>query len=98
MIENGGLVYLSNKLNELAPKCLKEPENEMLSEVITEIITIIWKVFQRSLGSKIDSKALINEKLLNDLQLLLGSKHGLLLRCVLESLLTFFDRYLLHLL
>src|SRR3569833_3247583 len=81
---------MCNKLNQMTPICIKEVDNEMECEVLTEIITIIWKVFLRTCKDKSDSYKIINNQQLDDLQLLHGCSHSLLLRCVLECLLTFF--------
>jgi len=62
----------------------------MVSELLTEVISIIWKTFHRT-SSDPRAGQMLSQKLLEDLQLLLGCKHALLLRCVLECLLTFLE-------
>ena len=86
---------MQTKLHSLTPKSLQSVDNEMQCEVLTEIISIIWKVFHR-ITQKGDRQIIqnhfLNEEIFEDLQLLLGIKHNLLLRCVLESLLTFLEK------
>lgn len=83
---------MCEKLHKLTPICLKEIDNEMDCEVLTEIISIIWKTFYRTCKDKEIQNKILNPILFDDLQLLLGCNHNLLLRCVLESLLTFFEK------
>lgn len=67
----------------------------MHCEIIKEIMTTIWKVFQRLCPKdKALADKLVNQQLLEDLQLLLGVSHSVLLRCVLESLYIFLQKYL----
>jgi hypothetical protein len=57
-------------------------------------MTTLWKVFQRLLakGDRVTADALVTPQMLEDVQLLLGVKHGVLLRCVLESLYIFLQK------
>ncbi|CDW74066.1 serine threonine-protein kinase nek10 [Stylonychia lemnae] len=93
-IENDGIKFMSKKLHQLTPICLQTVENEMQCEVLTEIISIIWKVFHRSCGrgDKAIRDKILSQTLFEDLQLLLAVSHSLLLRCVLESILTFLEK------
>lgn len=60
---------MSRKLHKLAPICLQTVDNEMYCEVLTEIISIIWKVFHRtcSKGDKSISEKFMNPVLFGDL-------------------------------
>ncbi len=65
----------------------------MYCEIIKEIMTTIWKCFQRLVPKdRAVSDKLVTKELLEDLQLLLGVSHGVLLRCVLESLYIFLQK------
>lgn len=74
----------------MTPLALSEADNEMHCEIIKEIMTTLWKMFTR-LHPKDPHSAekLVNPSLYEDLQLLLGVSHSVLLRCVLESLYMF---------
>jgi hypothetical protein len=43
---------MCTKLHTMTPLCLKEVDNEMDCEVLTEIISIVWKVFHRTCKDK----------------------------------------------
>jgi hypothetical protein len=74
----------------MTPLALSEVDNEMQCEIIKEIMTTIWKVFQRLFPKDRQlADKLVNQRLFEDLQLLLGVSHAVLLRCVLESLYIF---------
>lgn len=77
--------YLHGIVHELTPRALAEVDNEMHCEIIKEVMTTIWKAFPRLAGRD----QLVAPQLFEDLQLLLGVSHQVLLRCVLESLLVF---------
>jgi hypothetical protein len=51
---------MNSKLHELTPQCLQTIDNEMLCEVLTEIISIIWKVFHRTCRDKHAKEKIIN--------------------------------------
>lgn len=55
------------KLNMITPKVIREVDNEMDCELLTEIISIIWKVFHRTCKDKTISHKIINNKLFDDL-------------------------------
>ena len=78
---------LHRKIHQLTPLALSEVDNEMHCEIIKEIMTTIWKAFPRLQPPLRDR--LVAPQLFEDLQLLLGVSHSVLLRCVLESLLVF---------
>jgi flagellar biosynthesis/type III secretory pathway protein FliH len=74
----------------MTPLALSEADNEMHCEIIKEIMTTVWKVFQRIFPKDTQmAEKLVNQQLYEDLQLLLGVSHAMLLRCVLESLYIF---------
>lgn len=88
--------HLHKTIHELTPFALDaslaaDDNNEMHCEIIMEIMTTLWKVFPRLQQGR---EQLVSAQLFEDLQLLLGvsSQHGVLLRCVLESLFVFLQR------
>ena len=67
----------------------------MHCEVLTEIISIQWKIFHRICAKgdrNMAEKMLSNAILFENLQLLLAVTHSLLLRCVLECMLSFLEK------
>ena len=62
-----------------------------MCELLTEIISILYKTINRLPRSAESVKKALNEDLCQDLQLLLGVKHNVLLRCVFEALLTLLE-------
>lgn len=58
---------MCEKLNTMTPICLKEVDNEMDCEVLTEIISIIWKVFYRTCKDKQVSQKILNNQLFDNL-------------------------------
>jgi hypothetical protein len=85
---------MAEKMQKLTPLSLQQVDNEMLCEVRTEIMSISWKIFHRtcSRGDKTIIDKIVSPQLFENLQLLLGTSHSLLLRCVLESLLSFLEK------
>jgi len=77
----------------MTPLALSQADNEIYCEIIKEIMTTIWKVFQRLLlKDRVTADKMVNQGLFEDLQLLLGVSHSVLLRCVLESLYIFLQK------
>lgn len=70
------------------------PFNDEVCELLTEIISILYKTVNR-MGKNSDNyvitKNVFSEDVLTDLQLLLGIRHNVLLRCVFECLLTLLE-------
>ena len=92
-MENGGLPKLHSKIHTMTPRALGEADNEMQCEIIKEIMTTIWKVFQRMMAKdRAMADKMVTQSLFEDLQLLLGVSHSVLLRCVLESLYIFLQK------
>ena len=67
--------------------------NEEQCELLTEILSILYKTVNR-LGqdrAEMVYEIVLAEDVLNDLQLLLGVRHNVLLRCCFECILTLFE-------
>ena len=60
---------------------------------MTEILSILYKTVNRLDQDKADLvyDVVLKDDVLNDLQLLLGVRHSVLLRCAFESILTLFE-------
>lgn len=59
---------LHSKIHELTPLALSEADNEMHCEIIKEIMTTIWKVFQRLLPKdRTHADKLVSQMLFEDL-------------------------------
>jgi len=71
-----------------------DPFNDEVCELLTEIISILYKTVNR-MGKNADTyvtaRVVFSEDVLTDLQLLLGIRHNVLLRCVFECLLTLLE-------
>ena len=67
--------------------------SEEQCDLLTEIISILYKTVNRMREEKVDSvyEIVLTEDVLNDLQLLLGVRHNVLLRCSFECILTLFE-------
>ena len=63
-------------------------------EVLTELLSILYKTVNRinkAKGIQMVYEIVLEEEVLNDLQLLLGVRHNVLLRCAFECILTLFE-------
>jgi hypothetical protein len=94
-LQESGLQYICSKLHEitLQNKVSKSDLPDDICELLTETLSILYKVVSR-LGSEhaqLIQNVIVKEVFLNELQLLLGVKHNVLLRCVFECLLTLFE-------
>ena len=67
--------------------------NEEQCELLTEILSILYKTVNRLDQDRSDLvyQVILTEDVLNDLQLLLGVRHSVLLRCAFECILTLFE-------
>ena len=72
---------------------LRDRLNEEQCELLTEILSILYKTVNRLDQDKRDLvyDVVLRDDVLNDLQLLLGVRHSVLLRCAFESILTLFE-------
>ncbi len=61
--------------------------------MLTEIISILYKTVNRLSQDKVSMvyEIVLAEDVLNDMQLLLGVRHNVLLRCSFECILTLFE-------
>jgi hypothetical protein len=69
----------------------EEAYQDDVCELLTEIISILYKTVNRMPRSIDPVKVVLSEDVCQDLQLLLGVKHNVLLRCVFECLLTLLE-------
>lgn len=62
-------------------------------ELLTEILSIVYKTVNKipKNQSELVTEDVITESTLSDMQILLGVRHNVLLRCVFESILTLFE-------
>ena len=67
--------------------------SEEQCELLTELLTILYKTVNRMGQDSADMvyEIVLAEDVMNDLQLLLGVRHNVLLRCSFESILTLFE-------
>lgn len=68
--------------------------SEDVCELLTEILSILYKVINRLSveHAQLIHDVVVKESVLNELQLLLGVKHSsVLLRCTFECILTLFE-------
>ena len=91
LLENNGIEIISRNLADLREKYFADVNNDLLSETFVEIITLTKRIFNNSKDEAV-ALALIESSIPETLQLLLGSKHDILLHCVLELLLTMVDQ------
>ena len=67
--------------------------SEEQCELLTELLTILYKTVNRMGQDSADMvyEIVLAEDVMNDLQLLLGVRHNVLLRCSFECILTLFE-------
>jgi hypothetical protein len=66
---------------------------EEACELLTEVLSILYKIVNKlpAEHGQLINEVLVNEVVLNELQLLLSTKHSVLLRCSFECILTLFE-------
>lgn len=66
---------------------------EDVCELLTEILSILYKIVSKLSAEhgQLIRDVVVTEVVLNELQLLLGVKHNVLLRCSFECILTLFE-------